>query len=44
MGNSETKVIVPQPSRPPVAPLREAFDLDDLLDEDGILLVPGEDE
>lgn len=35
-------IVIPQPSREPVAALRESFNLDDLLDEDGCLILPEE--
>lgn len=44
MGNvPEVPIVIPQPSREPVAPLRESFDMGDLLDEHGMLIVPEED-
>lgn len=34
------KIVIPQPTQEPVAALRESYNLDDLLDEDGLIIVP----
>lgn len=36
-------VVIPQPRREPVEPLRQSFNLDDLIDDDDNIILPEDD-